>query len=158
MSESHKKNNSIQEYLEQFESFLEIYFLKKAPALPKGGKEFIVKFAPWLIVLGLIISIPSLVTLFGVSTMISANPYGSVVAASLGPSYYISIAFAVIIIVMEIIALPGLFARSKKGWNFIFYTSILSSISSLISLNLAGLIIGALISFYLLFQVKSYYK
>lgn len=158
MSENGHHSSHPKGYLAQLENFLELYLVKKAPALPKGGKEFLVKIAPWLVIVGLVLSIPAVFSLFTLSSMVSANPYGAYVTSALGPAYYISILLLVVTIVLQVMALPGLFNREKRGWNFIFYSSLVSLISSLISMNLAGFIIGGLLSLYLLFQVREYYK
>ncbi len=158
MSESGHHSSQSKGYLSQLENFLELYLVKKAPALPKGGKEFLVKIAPWLVIVGLVLSIPAIFSLFTLNSMMSANPYGAYVTAALGPAYYISLILLIVVVVLEIMALPGLFNRKKSGWNFIFYSSLVSLVSSLVTMNLVGFIIGGLLSLYLLFQVREYYK
>jgi len=61
-------------------------------------------------------------------------------------------------VVLEFLAVPGLFKKTRQGWNFVYYSALVSVLYSLVSFNLGGLIIGALISFYILFQVRTYYK
>lgn len=158
MSGTENKNLNAKAHLNKLESILEVYFVKKAPALPKGGKEFIVNFAPWLVIVGAVFSIPAIFSLIGLTGMINSSPYGSVVAASLGPTYYLSIILLIGVVALELFALPGLFAKKKSGWNLIFYASLLSALSSIVSLNILGFIIGTLISLYLLFQVREFYK
>lgn len=154
------KHNSAhpREHLNKLEEWLDLYLVKKAPALPKGGREFIVMIAPWLVIVGAIFTVPAILALFGLSAMMSAAPYGAAVAMSLGPTYYLSVLLLVVVVVMELFALPGLFAKKKNGWNLVFYATLVSALSSLLSMNLGGFIIGTLISLYLLFQVREYYK
>lgn len=158
MSESTHHQSHPKGYLAQFENFLEIYLVKKAPALPKSGKELVVKIAPWLVIVGVVLSIPAIFSLFTLNAMVSSNPYGAYVTAALGPTYYISLILLVVVVILEILALPGLFNRKKSGWNFILYSALVSLVSSLITMNLVGFIIGGLLSLYLLFQVREYYK
>ncbi len=158
MSETHPHPTHPKEHLNQLETWLDQYLVKKAPALPKGGKEFIVKIAPWLVIVGAVLSIPAIFAIFGVTSMMSAAPGGTAVAVALGPTYYLSIILLIVVIVMELFALPGLFARTKSGWNLVFYATLISAVSSLVSMNLGALIIGTLLSLYLLFQVREYYK
>ena len=158
MSETQKLHHKAGEHLNKLEIMLDLYLVKKAPALPKGAKDFIVKFSPWIIIVLAIFAVPAVFTLFGLTTMMSANPYGAAFAASLGPTYYLRIILLVVVIALELIALPGLFAIKKSGWNLVFYASLVSALSSLIDMNLGSFIIGTLISLYLLFQVRSYYK
>jgi len=60
--------------------------------------------------------------------------------------------------ILEIVALPGLFKRTKNSWELMFYASLIMVLSYIFALNIGSLIIGGAISFYVLFQIKSYYK
>jgi hypothetical protein len=55
-------------------------------------------------------------------------------------------------------AIPGLFARKATGWRFMYWAQLVGVVSNLASLNIMGAIIGAIIGFYFLFQIKSHYK
>lgn len=140
----------------QVEDTLNVYFGQKAPALPKGAKEFIVKVAPWLVLLGVILGIPAVLALFGLSVFIA--PASFMGGANQGMAYLVSMAVMVVGLVLHALAIPGLFKRSKKGWNFVFYASLLSLVSNAVSLQLVALVVGAIISFYFLFQIREYYK
>lgn len=142
--------------LSQLEQTLDLYFRQKAPALPPGVKEFIVKIAPWLVLLGVIISIPAILALFGLSALIA--PVAMMGGANQGITYLISMGFLGVSVIFDALAIPGLFKRAKQGWNFVFYASLLSLAQSAVSLQLVSLIVGALISFYILFQIREYYK
>jgi hypothetical protein len=140
-------------YLDQLENSLYFYFVKKAPALPEGGREFIVMIAPWLVIVGAFFSIPTVLAIFGYGGVMSGLP-----AVIFGPGYIMKIILTAVRIFLELMALRGLFARKKKGWDFIFYAVLVNGGYYLVSMNLAGLVIGMLLSFYLLFQVREYYK
>ena len=62
-----------------------------------------------------------------------------------------------ITLILEIMALPGLFKQQRKSWNLLYYSVLASALYNLLSLNLFGLIIGTLISLYILFQIKKSY-
>ncbi|MEI6494833.1 MAG: hypothetical protein WCO03_02110 [bacterium] len=144
--------------MKQLEGFLEEYFGRKAPALPAGGKEFIVKVSPYLAIISLILMVPALLGLLAVLGIGAvAMPFAVVAGAQMGILFLISAAIIVISIILTIIAIPGLFKRQIKGWQMMYYSTLLSLLSSLISLNLIGFIVSAIISFYILFQVKSLY-
>jgi hypothetical protein len=55
-------------------------------------------------------------------------------------------------------AYSGTKARKMSGWNMLFWGEIVSLIGSLITLSIIQGLISALISFYLLYQIKSYYQ
>lgn len=143
-------------YLTQIEATLSLYFGKKAPAMPENIKKFIVRYSPYLIILVLILSLPGLLAAFGLSRFLA--PYNYYGGSRMNFTFSIFGILTLLALALEIIALPGLFKRSKKSWEYMFYASLVSLLASLLNLNLASLIIGAAISFYVLFQIKSYYK
>jgi len=61
-------------------------------------------------------------------------------------------------IVLELIALPGLFKRKESAWRLMFYSTLLSLVQQLFRFDIVGLAIGGAIGFYILFQVKSKYS
>jgi hypothetical protein len=137
-------------------STLNLYFGQKAPQLPTGLKEGIVKFSPYLTIIGLIIFafsiFPLILLILGVSAISTAvGQY-----ASTG-GMMVSLVFLIVIELMYLIALPGLFKRNISGWNMIFYAQLVSILSQLIQMNIVGAILSALIGFYFLFQVRAYY-
>ncbi|KKT48720.1 MAG: hypothetical protein UW41_C0020G0009 [Candidatus Collierbacteria bacterium GW2011_GWC2_44_18] len=137
---------------------LDLYLVKKAPALPKNVKDILVSVAPWLEVIGAIFTLPAIFALFGFNAMMYGTPYGGYAVARAGYGFSIASFFLFAGLVLMLLAIPGLFKRSKMGWNYVFYSVLVNAVYSLISFQLFGLIIGTLISLYLLFQVKSYYK
>jgi hypothetical protein len=60
--------------------------------------------------------------------------------------------------VLRGVALPGLFARKMSGWKLLFYAQLVSMLSSLIIGAWFSVIIGGLISLYVMFQLRSMYK
>jgi hypothetical protein len=153
MSENQHKST-----MSQLEHTLDLYLVKKAPALPKNIKEILVRFAPWLVILGIVLALPAIFGVFGLGAMMSSMPYGAAVGAAWGFNVILSTIILIVVLVLEILALPGLFARTRKGWNLIFYSALVSAVSSLLSYNIAAFIIGTLLSLYILFQVREYYK
>lgn len=148
---------SMKANLGQLETVLDAYLGKKAPALPANIKESLVKFAPYIAILGIILSVPAVLTLFGLSAFLSAVPFGAAATARIGFSYYLGIAFLLITVVLDGMAIPGLLAKTKKGWNLLYYSTLVNAVYSLLSVNIAGLLLGTVLGLYLLFQVKSYY-
>lgn len=137
--------------MEALISQLNVWFGQKAPALPVKAKEVIVKIAPWLALVMVVIAAPAVLALIGFGGYIGRYAmYG----AYSGGWYWI---FAAATIVLNILALPGLFKPSKSGWMFSFYSVLVGGVSSLVRMDIAGLIIGLAIGFYILFQIKAYY-
>lgn len=138
-----------------FEKKLEDFFIKKLPGLPKNIKEIIVKYGPYLAVVLLVLSIPVILGLFGL--FIVTTPF-ALMGGSKGFNYVISIVFGLAILILQIMAISGLFKRQMRAWKLLFYISLIEAISNLLELDLAGLIVGTGLSWYILFQIKSFYK
>ncbi|PIP86228.1 hypothetical protein COT86_01975 [Candidatus Collierbacteria bacterium CG10_big_fil_rev_8_21_14_0_10_43_36] len=137
---------------------LDLYLVKKAPALPKSVKDILVSIAPWFELVGAIFSLPALFAIFGFSATLYGTPYGGYMMGRAGYGFSLATVFLMVGMVLMILAIPGLFKRSKMGWNYVFYSVLVNAVYSLVTFNFFGLIVSSLISLYLLFQVKSYYK
>jgi hypothetical protein len=145
--------------LAQFEKMLDEYLVKNAPfAIPEGGKEFIVTVSPYLIIVFAIMAIPIILAALGLTAFLT--PF-----AMMGGSYtwgfsaIVSLAVSVVTLILDAMAVPGLFKRTKASWRLLFYASIVSFVGGIISLSgIIGTIIGAVIGWYILFQVKDKYK
>lgn len=132
---------------------------KKAPALPASARETIVNITPWIALVFGVIGVLALFSLLGLATVLSplAMYGGAYGVAGYGQSLiagWISFGSSVLLLM----AFPGTKARKMSGWNLLFWSEVVSVVSSVVSYNVTGAVLGALIGFYLLFQIKSYYK
>jgi len=149
------KNKNRKMILVDLEKKLSELFVKKLPELPKKIKEIIVKYGPYLVVILLIFSVPVILAFVGVAvTMTSLVILGGIK----GCFYVVSVLLGLIIIILQIMAIPGLFKRKIQSWRLLFYISLISALLNLLKFDLGDLIIGTGISWYILFQIKSYYK
>ncbi|MDP3957357.1 MAG: hypothetical protein Q8Q10_02540 [bacterium] len=146
--------------INQLETMLDRYMVEKAPfTLPLEVKEFIAKVAPYLIIIFAIMALPLILTALGLSA--AFTPFammGGGWGLGWGFRTMVSLAVAVITVVMEVMAVPGLFKRTKGAWRLLFYVSIVSLVGSILSVNIVGGIISAVVGWYFLFQVKELYK
>jgi len=157
MSEE-KKSKSV---ISELENILDTYMVKKAPFnLPPEVKKFIVKVAPYLVILSAIFVLPIIFAAIGLSALFA--PFAMMGGYNVfvwGVGSSISFILTLIAFGMEILAVPGMFKRTKSAWNLVFYASIVSLISGIVSMNgIIGSIIGAIIGWYIIFQVKDQYK
>lgn len=142
--------------MDQLIKSLDNIFVKKAPfQLPEGVKEWIVKYGPWITLVLIILLLPVILLALGLSAVVmpfaaTADPR---VSAGLGFAWV----FLLITLGLEIAALPGLFARKKSGWTLLFYGTLLNAVYNLVSFQWGNLIIGTVISLYLLMQIRSKY-
>jgi len=142
--------------LGQLESTLDLYLKKKAPVLPKNAKEMLVSFAPWINLILILISAPTLLAVFGFTARIA--PYAYWAGARLGLMYYVSLAFLGATLLLRVMATPGLFSRSQGGWKMLYYSTLVNLVYSAFSYNMFSGIIGSVVGLYFLFQIKEYYK
>lgn len=148
--------------LSQLEAVLDEYMVNKAPfALPKEVKEFLVNVSPYLIIIFVVMALPIILAALGLTTFLApfAMMGGYRYGFSWGFGAIIALVISVISIILEIMAVPGLFKRTKAAWRLLFYASIVSLIGSILSVSgiISG-IIGTIIGWYILFQVKELYQ
>ena len=142
--------------LVELENKMAEFFIKKLPSMPENIKEMIVKYGPYLIVIMMILMVPAILAVMGIG--VAATPLALMAGPRHGFALLISAIFGLLMIVLELMAIKGLFKRELKAWKLLFYISLIQAFSSLIRFDLGGLIIGSGISWYILFQIRSYYK
>jgi hypothetical protein len=161
--------------LAQFEAWLYDMLVVKAPfQLPAGVKEWIVKYGPWIALVGGILAILFVVPTFfaalavtSYSSAVLGGVYGAAVMASVGPMFYISLVVLALQLIILFVSVPMLLKRQRKGWMLVFYSEVISLVYTVLNTfsygyfnfgTLLGGLIGAAIGFYFVFQIRSYYK
>ncbi len=141
-------------YLNDLKKTLDKYYVK-LPKFPKGLNNFIVSVSPWLALIFGALAISA-----GVLSLMS--PFAVIVGLH---GYAVTVFISLIILlvqgVIELLAFSPLRGRKIRGWNLMFYSLMLSLISSIVTLNVFSVlnsILGVLIGYYILYQIKSYYK
>jgi hypothetical protein len=128
---------------------------KKLPPLPRNWNEVIVKITPWVALifgaLGVLGSLAAVGILAFLAPFVAMN--AGVGAASGG---VIGALLALVASALMVAAFPGTNAKKLSGWNLLFWSEIVSLVSAVVSLSLAG-VVGVLIAFYILFQIKPFY-
>jgi len=142
--------------LSNLETTLDLYFVKKAPfQLPEGVKEFIVAFGPWITLVLLVLALPLLLVALGLGALVA--PF-AVMGGANPASFTVGTVFSLVALVLQAMALPGLFKRKKSGWTLLFYSSLVSVVGTVVAQDLVGAILIAVIGGYFLFQIRSKYK
>jgi len=142
--------------LKDLEKTLETYFLHKAPKMPSDIQELIVKYGPWVLLVIVVLSIPSVLGMLGLGAFVS--PYSKLAMETAGSTYTVRWVLSIIALLMYALALPGLFKKEMRSWRLLFYAGLVSVLGDLVVFNIIGLIIGAAITFYILFQIRHHYK
>ncbi|MBL8030637.1 MAG: hypothetical protein JNN11_05315 [Candidatus Doudnabacteria bacterium] len=149
--------HSHHQILKDLEAWFHKLYLKVPFHLPTSVKEFIVRFGPWITLVLILLALPALLAVFAIGGV--ALPFAAMSGqVHWGGMFIVNMALSIATLVLEAIALPYLFKKQIKGWNFMFYAVLVSAIGSILSMNLGGLVIGTAISLYILFEIKSYYK
>lgn len=132
----------------------------KAPHLPQEARKFLVGIAAWLsLIFGIL----------GLFALLSAGAIGLLFAPLVllggglhGISFFITIVLGILSAVLSILSFNPLRAMKKKGWDYAFYSLIISSIGTIVSMLLAfgglGGIVGIVIGAYILFEVRGMYN
>ena len=133
-------------------------FFKKAPVLPPNVREIIVRFTPILSlvfgVLGIITGALGLLSLTIFAPLaVMLNRY----SGGYGNGFIATLTLLVSSILL-LMAYPGVKARKIHGWEMLFWSEAATIVGSIIQLDIVSALLSALIGFYILFQVKSYYK
>lgn len=145
-------------FIAKVEAWLDEYMVKKAPfQIPMGGKEFIATIAPYLVIIGIVLFVMSLPVLLGLGAMGSAL---GMMGGHMGWGYAVMISTltSLVVVIIEAIALPGLFKRTQASWRLVFYATLVSFVGNVLALNLIGAVIGGIIGWYIIFQIKELYK
>src|SRR5688572_30070248 len=133
--------NTVTSVLAQLETELNKLFVnKKVPALPENIKELIVKLSPWFATISMLVLLPVILAALGISAV--ALPFTYLGGLQMGFSYTIGLVFTFGMIVLELMAIPGLFKRQESAWRLMFYATLLSLLQHLLNMNIGSLIIG----------------
>lgn len=145
-----------QKNIKNWQDTMEQWF-DKAPSLPKQWREVLVTIAPWFAlvfgILGVLVGLGGLGVLSVLSPMMLVGNGVNATAWS-----FASVVVSLVSSVLMLIAFPGLQARKMQGWTWLFWSEWAAFASSLLAWSLLGGVIGAVIGFYLLYQMKSFYK
>lgn len=154
------------ESMNALESWMAPLF-EKLPHLPEGGRKFLVTIAPWYALIFGVLGMTALLGLLALLGMGSAmgglGAYGMGVGYGVGDSL-VMLLFGIASSLLLLMAFKGLKAGQKGGWNFLFYAEVVSVAGSVVAVvmtggyGILGTVIGALIGFYLIFEVRSHYK
>lgn len=137
----------------------------KAPALPTNWKESLVKVSPWLaLVFGVLSLLTGLLGVLGAGAVSLYAPLAGAAGGILAVWIWVSVVLLFVEGVVLLLAYPSLKKRLLKGWNLLFLLELVwlvSRVIDVLTLNVSGIVgavIGAVVGFYFLFQIKSYYK
>jgi hypothetical protein len=135
----------------------------KFPRLPKGATDILVTIAPWLALIFGILGALSIVTvvlgLVGLSgAAMMYTPVVGAVVSGFSALALVGLLIGLAASIFELLAFSGLKDRKMVGWRYLFLSQSVSILGAIVAMNLIGAVLSFLIGYYLLFEVRSYYK
>jgi hypothetical protein len=146
------------------------------PPLPKDATNWLVKAWPVIALIAGILQLLAAWSLWHVGHLVNSlvnysnalsQAYGTGATVNhLGFFYWLGLIALAVDGVILLMAYPGLKARSKAGWNFLFLGALVNVLYGIFSVfdstyggvtKLIFTLIGSAIGFYFLFQVRSHY-
>ncbi|MFZ2125290.1 MAG: hypothetical protein WAV01_01550 [Candidatus Saccharimonadales bacterium] len=166
------------EQIKQLEKTIEGW-LKPLPHLPAEWRKWLGENAWWITGIGVILSALGLLGIIGLLLTamsfvgVATSIYGVAVTTVYTSTWYVatfvSLAFLVVTTVLSAMAVNPLRAMKKKGWDLLFMVFLINVASGVLGVvininavamttNLIGVAIGAAISAYVIFELKSQYN
>lgn len=127
--------------------------LNKLPKFPGDHSKF-VSWVPWINLIFVIFFLPIVLGIFGLQ--LALLPFAEAVVPGFTLRTIFYDALLLVTFVIDIAALPGLFAKSLRGWKLVFFGTLLGVVFNIINGSI-GAIIFSVIYLRFLVQVKSYY-
>jgi len=128
----------------------------KLPALPKSATDVLVRITSWVELIFGILGV--LGSLAGLGILTALSPFvllGNGVGGT--TTTLITAVLSLVSSVLLLAAFVGTKALKLQGWKMLFWSEVVSTLSSVLLISLTG-VVGAFIGFYLLYQIKRYYK
>ena len=147
----------LEKHTTAIEHWLEPLF-QKTPHLPHHLRETIASIAPWLALIGGVFGIVTVWGAGALSILLSFSFFG------MGSEFLWMLALLILLAasILDLLAFSPLRARSKRGWNLLFYGVLLQAVSTVANLLIGyaslGGIIGLLIGLWLLFEMRGLYR
>jgi hypothetical protein len=140
------------------EKELEPIFIDKLPAFPENIKDILVQIAPWLALLGAIIGALSFVTVLGAGSFVSFITIGTGAYGGSSWAMWVGLLSLAAVTYFCAMSFKPLQNKERKGWNNMYWLSLISFAMNILSGEIISAVIGAFIGFWILFQVRSRYN
>jgi hypothetical protein len=119
----------------------------KLPQLSQSFRDGYVRYTPWVMLLFLPLHFLAVLLVLGFSG----------VAALLGHPSFMTALVTMVLFVLQAMALPGMFARTRRGWSLSLYGLLIGALVQVLRFSLVGLLFQALF-LWLAFQAKYEYR
>jgi len=147
--------NIMKKFFQRVEELMEDLFYIKSPALPEEIKQFLVNTVPWIFLVIILMSLPGIFWAVPLMLLLlSSQAYSGIYQ---GSNYLLSILIGGLVVVLAATAIRGLFHRERSAWYKMYSIAWILFIGGLLMLNFTHTVIGMIVLFYTLFQIKGKY-
>lgn len=137
---------------------------KSLPHLPESLVDFFVKITPWGVGLAGFLSLTGAIT--NIRLGLGMNPLSRVIDFYTGVNplyFFLSAALQLVMVAIAFKAFSLLRSKKIEGWIYLFWSNAIALLETALGLIFLGgsglsLLIGALIGYYFLFEIKPAYE
>ena len=134
----------------------------KTPHLPESARQSIVGIAPWLALIAGILGVYGTFVGLRMISFVSSLGYLGMMGGWY-PATLLALIAMGLAAVLDLLAYKPLSAHKKQGWDLLFYGNTLTAFASILTLLFGygggySWIIGVIIGYWLLFEVRGAYK
>lgn len=133
------------------------FFLETVPAFPAELKDFFVRLAPWLLLLRCVMAGVALLAAFGFGGILLLGSFGLTNYGSPLQSW-LAVAGRITMIVLYARAFAPLRAGSRRGWNLVYCALLVDLAVWAFTFQPFALLVGGFLGFWVLFQIREYYR
>lgn len=135
---------------------LDEFMGSRAPIQIPGKLRFLMaKFGHWLVMGLMVLVLPGQLISLGMRA--AMLPFASMAGSDSSLRLAFALAMLLFLIVILIMALPGLQGRKVVGWQLLMLANAINLVYGLLTGGIVGPILGALIGLYVLFQLRRHY-
>ncbi len=104
----------------------------------------------------MVLALPAVLALLGLGAFLT--PFAMMGGYAYGVNNMLFGVITLVSLVLEVMAIPGLFAQQERGWRFLFYSTLVSLVAGIVGGTPINALIFSVLSFYILFQIKEKYR
>lgn len=140
------------------EKELETIFLHKLPPFQENTKDFFVRYGPYILIILAVLGLLSLLAAMGFLGGLSIYSPTFGVSSGMMLTSWVSILLSLVGLALIFMAYTPLKNRQRKGWEYLYYSVLISLAGSLIALHLLSFLISGFLWFWVLFQIRERYN
>lgn len=131
-----------------------VYF-DRLPAISKGSRSAMVSVLPWLVLVFGILGVA--VSMVGIGIFTIFEPIAQVAGIRGAGQNFFFVLLSLISSILLLSSFQGVQRKKEYGWKRVYYSEAVSLLNDIVTFSLGGILLS-LIGFFILYQIRSYYK